>query len=194
MRKLFMAVLMFFGIAATTNAQDITQDEVKQDLRAGVVSFVRSVKGQFRGGTGNFDEFRLKLIGSANVATITAEGNDLLKVTYELIQQDATEDRIREVGFQPFARAMNLVLNHEAKGYSGANLENGSVALFGGDASSLAGYDAQARTAAGDCPDYRECRWYQLGCHAHNVGAWLCKNKDVLQAIYYVVQILSYFI
>ncbi|GAA4318087.1 hypothetical protein [Flaviaesturariibacter amylovorans] len=188
MRKLFMAVLMFFGIAATAAAQSFTQDEMKRDLEAGVVSFVRSVKGQFPGGAGNFDEFRLKLIGSSNVASITPEGNELLKVTYEFIQQGASDDQIKEAGIRSFARALNVVLHHESKGYSGADLERGSAALFGGDASGLLGYQPTARTGVRDCPDYRECRWFQLGCHAHNVSTWICKQIQAYEAILEIIE------
>jgi hypothetical protein len=179
-------------------AQKITQEEVQRDLEAGVVSFVHAVRAETKAHMASYDDFRNHLIGKRNIPSMPAEGEALLEVTYKLIQENASDDIIVQDGFKPFTAAAKLVLEYEKNsggGKTDGKLNNGSVHLFGGndaDLAKAASYGGRvAAPAAGGCKDTKDCKWYQFGCHMHNVGVWLCENKDTLAGIYYVIGIVS---
>jgi|GEM_PF-2230772 len=198
MKKIFFYFVYTLISIVNVAAQDLTTEQVKEDIYNGIVSFVSSVKEALPGEYGTFDEFKLALIGKDNSETITKEGNELLKTTYDLIKVKASAAEIKEKGWRPFAQASRVVLDYEKdeKKYSGVKLQNGSVYLFGGHGSSILNFDengVSARAAAGgNCGEHRNCRWYQIGCHLHNVGVWICEHKDLLAGIAYGVTIIYY--
>lgn len=105
----------------TFGDENLSKEQVKEDLENGIVNFITSIKSAMPEKSKSFEEFKIKLIGEANMSSITNEGADLLETVYTLIENDAPQTQIKENGLKPFAIAVKLILEHEGKGnnYSG---------------------------------------------------------------------------
>jgi len=180
MKKIALLYISALLLGLTTFSQDYPKQQMKSDLENGIVNLVASIKIAVPELPQTYEEFKLKLIGSNNLSSITQEGDDLLKATYDFIKNKASTSQIKAQGITPMAKALDVVLSYEKdNGFSGPKLEKGSVYLFGGDAASLLDYKA----AADKCGDYRDCKWFQIGCHMHNVGVWICTHQETIKAI-----------
>jgi hypothetical protein len=195
-----ISIFVLFLIASFTmraQEKEITQEEVKSGLELGVVTFVNQVKTTLGSDVGdNYGEFKTKLIGTSNLSTITTEGENLLSITYQLIKENAGDNEIKVRGYNSFVRAAYFVIDYESKAsIPNKALANGATVLFGGDKTSFKGFDAAIdgrEAGGGTCEDPRSCaHWYSFGCHAHNVGVWLCEHANLLQGLYYALGIIG---
>ena len=208
MKKITNVLLVFLISIASLKAQNptivgeanqqLTQAEVTKSIEDGVVSFVKSVKSTMGSDFGaNYEEFKSKLIGVTNAQNLPVDGNNLLSLTYQLIQSNADENTIKTLGFNTFKLATLYVLNNELTNQNPSkSLNNGGNSLFGSNESAFKGYDAsesgRAAAGGGTCPDYRTCaHWYSFGCHLHNTGVWICQHALLLTGIYYAIQIIN---
>jgi hypothetical protein len=189
--KKFKLLFLFLIAIVSVKAQDITKEEIKKSLEDGIVSFVQSVKSTKGIQLDSYENFKLSLIGSNNLKSIPTEGNDLLSITYQLIKENASEAVIVSSGYTIFGKATKFVLETETKNSNPSKtLQNGSIALFGGDETSLKGYDANnaGRSEAG-CGTHQNCaHWYNFGCHINNAAVWLCNHVHLLEAIVLVLE------
>ncbi len=188
---LLLYVISFISV----NAQKITKDDMRSSLEEGIVSFVKSVKSTVGQDVGaNYEEFKSKLIGSSNLASLPIEGNNLLALTYQLIKDNADDNEIKTQGFNTFKLAATYALNNEANNPTPSKtIQNGGNALFGGSESAFKGFDpTEAGRAAAGCGSYHSCaHWYSIGCHLHNAGVWICENAYLLMGLYYAIQLLG---
>ena len=199
MKKMILIFCYFFASLFTlkANNENLSEELIKKDIEDGIVSFVNSIKPIVQlSEITSYEQFRLQLIGLQNSESITQEGNELLQITYELLVSNANAETVIQMGFKPFAKALKYIIEYEKdqEVFSGYTLNKGSVQLFGGNEVGL--LMASTNIAeAGDCGEHREgCKWYQFGCHAHNIGVWFCNNYKTLAAIYYLISIIGIFI
>lgn len=86
MRSLIFSIILVAIVGFNSHAQGISDKEITEDMQNGIISFVNSVKNTIELQS-SYSDFKEKLIGSKNMLSITKEGEDLLKVTYELIKK-----------------------------------------------------------------------------------------------------------
>lgn len=81
MKKIALLYISALLLGLTTFSQDYPKQQMKSDLENGIVNLVASIKIAVPELPQTYEEFKLKLIGSNNLSSITQEGDDLLKAT-----------------------------------------------------------------------------------------------------------------
>ena len=168
--KVLVFVLAFVTfVTFESKAQEMTKENFQVELENGVVSFVRSVKPVYTEGM-SLKQFKLKLIGQSNFATITPEGDALIAKSFTLISKGSPEDVIKKEGLKEFSLAVKYIFEYQKANNIELSSDKGSVSLFGGNADGL---NQGFRTA-------EKCRWYQVGCHIRNLIAWIESHPNTI--------------
>jgi len=83
MKKLVFGLIATITFVFNTNAQNISQNELREILAKGMVEFTNSLKPAFEKSK-DTEDFK-KIVTGAWYPKITREGNDLLNATYKLL-------------------------------------------------------------------------------------------------------------
>lgn len=149
MKKLVFGLIATITFVFNTNAQNISQNELREILAKGMVEFTNSLKPAFEKSK-DTEDFK-KIVTGAWYPKITREGNDLLNASYKLLSQKASNEEIlRNYNGKEMAAAALYVDGLVKKGVKTDGSE-----LFGG---TTGDYNPYANTITA------RCRWYQIGC------------------------------
>ncbi len=136
---------------------------VVRESKLSMVNFVNDIREYYSSGM-TYNDLKTALDPHTSLANITTEGNELLFTAYEYISNDVKEE---DMSGLKILESLQSILQHNLDEgetrIENVNLEAGAQWLFGlNDNSPLF-----------NGPNYKKCRWYQLGCHASNVWEWL---------------------
>jgi hypothetical protein len=188
MKKLLFGLIATVMFSFVGNAQVYTTESVKTDIEAGTISFYSAIKDFYRAGMTQ-NEFLLALSEGKGFTNQTAEAKNLLKLSYELLANKASDQRVKEVLIKPFAtftkEGLQLIYDGKAE-----NLNAASTIMFGieGDSNNTK-LSTQTKGPNGDVviENAVDCHWYQIGCHIR----WLFGTDEGRKVLKSIIDVLT---